>query len=239
MSKALKKDWLPKLQARYYSISSSPKSDATRIAVTAVVLRYNIGDREIKGVCTNYLVDKLPATEEIAEASRVPIFVRKSMLRLPHRTTTPVIMIGPGTGFAPFRGFIQDRAHHKIQGKEIGAMVLYFGCRRRNEDFIYGDELEQYVTDGVLTELNVAFSRDSDQKVYVQHKLWANRQSTWDLMEQGAHIYVCGDARNMARDVQAMFVKIAMEVGGKTEDEATKLMKEFERQKRYQADVWS
>jgi len=165
--------------------------------------------------------------------------VRKSAVRLPHRTTTPVIMIGPGTGFAPFRGFIQDRAHHKEQGKEIGPMVLYFGCRRSDQDYIYCKDLENYLKDGVLSELHVAFSRESDSKVYVQNKLWENRQSTWNLVEQGAHIYVCGDARNMARDVQAMFIKIAMELGGKTEEEATKFIKELERQKRYQADVWS
>uniref|UniRef100_A0A914VWA6 NADPH--cytochrome P450 reductase n=1 Tax=Plectus sambesii TaxID=2011161 RepID=A0A914VWA6_9BILA len=230
---------LPKLQARYYSISSSPKTDPGRVAVTAVVLRYGIGDRLIKGVCTNYLADKLPS-EDPAAAPKIPIFVRKSTVRLPHRTTTPVIMIGPGTGFAPFRGFIQERAHQKEQGKEIGPMILYFGCRHRDHDYIYQDELEKYVNDGVLTELHVAFSRHSqEQKVYVQHKLWENRQTTWDLMEQGAHIYVCGDARNMARDVQAMFIKIAMELGGKTEEEATKFIKELERQKRYQADVWS
>jgi len=148
-------------------------------------------------------------------------------------------MIGPGTGFAPFRGFIQDRAHHKEQGKEIGPMVLYFGCRRSDQDYIYCSELEKYLKDGVLSELHVAFSRETDSKVYVQHKLWENRDATWKLVEQGAHIYVCGDARSMARDVQAMFIKIAVEVGGKTEEEAAKFIKELERQKRYQADVWS
>jgi len=175
------------------------------------------------------------------EGQSVPIFVRKSALRLPHRLTTPVIMIGPGTGFAPFRGFIQERCWHKQQGKEIGDMVLYFGCRHPDHDYIYGDELQKYKEDGVLSELHVAFSRRPGQeKVYVQDLLWQNADSVWKAIDSnGAHIYVCGDARNMARDVQNMFVRIAKEKGGKTDAEAQKLLKELERQRRYQADVWS
>ncbi|KAI6214883.1 NADPH--cytochrome P450 reductase [Aphelenchoides besseyi] len=121
---------LPRLQARYYSISSSPKANNEIVSVTAVVLRYNIKDREIRGVCTNYLAEK-----EVGDTS--PIFVRKSTMRLPHRHTTPVVMIGPGTGYAPFRGFIQERSWHKEQGKEVGEMLLFFGCRHPDHDHIY------------------------------------------------------------------------------------------------------
>ncbi|VDK49201.1 unnamed protein product [Anisakis simplex] len=223
---------LPRLQARYYSISSSPKQLSDAISITAVVTRYTIGDRLIKGVCTNYLTDK-------NEGDKVPIFVRKSTMRLPHRHTTAVIMIGPGTGFAPFRGFIQERHWHKQQGKQIGPMILYFGCRHPEQDYIYEEELNEYLKEGTLSELHVAFSRLTDKKVYVQNQLWEDRETIWKAVDGGAHIYVCGDARNMARDVQNTFVKIFVEIGGKTLVEAQKLQKDLERQRRYQADVWS
>uniref|UniRef100_A0A1I7ZKU9 NADPH--hemoprotein reductase n=1 Tax=Steinernema glaseri TaxID=37863 RepID=A0A1I7ZKU9_9BILA len=226
---------LPRLQARYYSISSSPKLDSNLISITAVVTKYNIGDRLIKGVCTNYLVDK------VAE-DKSPVFVRKSTMRLPHRLSTPIIMIGPGTGLAPFRGFLQERSWQKEQGKEIGQIDLYFGCRNPEHDYIYKEELEAYKDNGVLSEMHVAFSRvnaNGGKKVYVQHLLWENREHVWQMIENGSHIYVCGDARNMARDVQNTFSRIFTEVGGKTEAEAQKLFHDMERQRRYQADVWS
>ncbi|VDN57921.1 unnamed protein product [Dracunculus medinensis] len=192
-------------------------------------LQYMIGDRLIKGVCTNYLLTKM-------ESEKIPIFVRKSTVRLPHKLSTPVIMIGPGTGLAPFRGFLQERSWQKQQGKEIGPISLYFGCRYPDHDFIYEEELKQFVTSGILSELHLAFSRIGEKKVYVQHKLWENREAVWHSVENSAHIYVCGDARNMARDVQATFIKIFMQVGQKSESEAHKLFKELERQRRYQAD---
>jgi NADPH-ferrihemoprotein reductase len=223
---------LPRLQARYYSISSSPKADANIVSVTAVVLKYSIGDRVIKGVCTNYLADK-----QVGDKS--PIFVRKSTVRLPHRLTTPVIMVGPGTGLAPFRGFLQERFHHKQQGKEMADMVLFFGCRHPEHDYIYKDELESYERSGPLSLYHVAFSRYQLEKVYVQHRLRELRERVWDLIQKGANIYVCGDARYMARDVHNTFIRIFTEVGQKDETEANKLMKDLERQRRYQADVWS
>uniref|UniRef100_A0A914H0M9 NADPH--hemoprotein reductase n=1 Tax=Globodera rostochiensis TaxID=31243 RepID=A0A914H0M9_GLORO len=209
---------LPRLQARYYSISSSPRIDASRVAVTAVVLRYPMGDRLVKGVCTNFLSDR-------AEGASAPVFIRKSTLRLPHRLQTPVVMIGPGTGLAPFRGFLHERMWHKKQGKEVGEMHLFFGCRHPEHDHIYKDEMEEFVQIGLLTQHHVAYSRFQSEKVYVQHKLWENRQRMWELVQEGAAVYVCGDARNMARDVQNMFYKIFAE--------------DMEKQRRYQADVWS
>ena len=124
--------------------------------------------------------------------SSVPVFIRKSTLRLPHRTQNPVIMIGPGTGLAPFRGFLQERLAYKKQGKEIGEMLLFFGCRHPDEDYIYRNELEELVKIGLLTELHVAFSRFQSEKVYVQHKLWENRERIWELIQGNASIYVCG-----------------------------------------------
>uniref|UniRef100_A0A183C8J4 NADPH--cytochrome P450 reductase n=1 Tax=Globodera pallida TaxID=36090 RepID=A0A183C8J4_GLOPA len=223
---------LPRLQARYYSISSSPRIDASRVAVTAVVLRYQMGDRLVKGVCTNFLSDR-------AEGASAPVFIRKSTLRLPHRLQTPVVMIGPGTGLAPFRGFLHERVWHKKQGKEVGEMHLFFGCRHPEHDHIYKDEMEEFEQIGLLTQHHVAYSRFQSEKVYVQHKLWENRQRIWELVQEGAAVYVCGDARNMARDVQNMFYKIFAEVGGLSEQESQKMMKDMEKQRRYQADVWS
>lgn len=227
---------LPRLQARYYSISSSPKHDPQRLSVTAVVVSYETRlGRRIDGVATTYLQAKDPAAE-----AKVPIFVRKSGLRLPHRTTTPVIMIGPGTGFAPFRGFIQDRAAVRAGGKETGPMVLYFGCRHSEQDYLYKDEIAAWKADGVLSEVHEAFSRQGPEKVYVQHLLKKNAAATWRLIhESGGHVYVCGDARSMAKDVMAAFVEMARNEGGLSEDQAKAYLKRMESQKRYQADVWS
>lgn len=183
-------EFLPRLQPRYYSISSSPRASPGHVSVTAVVLRYEsrIG-RQVNGVATNYLSLKLPAGQE---HPTVPIFVRKSQLRLPAQSRTPVIMIGPGTGFAPFRGFLQEREYLKSQGRELGPTVLFFGCRHKSEDYIYQEQLEKWHSEGIITELHVAFSRDQEKKVYVQHLLQQNRLKMWNLLKEGAHVYVCG-----------------------------------------------
>lgn len=148
-------------------------------------------------------------------------------------------MVGPGTGVAPFRGFLQDRFHQRKDGKEVGPTVLYFGCRHKQYDYIYGEMLEAWKEDGTLTELHVAFSRDGTNKVYVQNLLQQNKESTWKLIQQGAHIYVCGDAKHMAKDVHAVFVSMAVEEGKMSEEDALAFVKKMENQKRYQADVWS
>ncbi|EFO27526.2 FAD binding domain-containing protein [Loa loa] len=223
---------LPRLQPRYYSISSSSKYDRELLAITVVVTRYMIGNRLVKGVCTNFLLQK-------GEGSKVPIFVRKSTMRLPHRLETPVIMIGPGTGFAPFRGFLQERSFQKKQGQGIGPMILYYGCRHPEQDYIYEEELKKFIEDGVLSELHTAFSRVTAKKIYVQDEIWKSREAIWRAVEDGANIFICGDARNMARDVQNTFIRIFMEVGGKTEIEAQKFQKDLERKRCYQTDVWS
>lgn len=176
---------LPRLQARYYSISSSPKVDAELVSVTAVVLQYNIGERQIKGVCTNYLAGKQPG-------DKVPIFVRKSTMRLPHRPNVPVVMVGPGTGFAPFRGFLQERAVLLGQGKEVGDMLLFFGCRHPDHDHIYKDEVDEFVRQGVVSRAHAAYSRAQSEKVYVQHHLWAEREHVWGVIQRGGNVYVCG-----------------------------------------------
>uniref|UniRef100_A0AAR2LZ04 NADPH--cytochrome P450 reductase n=1 Tax=Pygocentrus nattereri TaxID=42514 RepID=A0AAR2LZ04_PYGNA len=230
---------LPRLQARYYSIASSAKVHPSSIHICVVVLEYTTKTgRVFKGVATNWLKDKV--VTDGSPRPTVPMYVRKSQFRLPFRASTPVIMIGPGTGIAPFMGFIQERAWQKEQGKETGEAILYFGCRHRNEDFIYQEELEEFEKAGVLTQLHVAFSRDQEHKVYVQHLLKQSKDHLWKLIHSSnAHIYVCGDARNMARDVHAAFHEIAEEVGGLTHTQAVDYFQRLMTKGRYSQDVWS
>uniref|UniRef100_H2YK30 NADPH--hemoprotein reductase n=1 Tax=Ciona savignyi TaxID=51511 RepID=H2YK30_CIOSA len=204
------------------------------IHICAVVVKYETkaGYTNL-GVATNWLSTKTPGGEPPA---RAPIYVRKSQFRLPFKVSHPVVMIGPGTG-APFIGFIQDRAYHKEAGKDVGKTILYFGCRKRSEDFIYGDQLDEWWS--VLTELNLAFSRDGEKKVYVQHLIAENRDSLWKVIEGHGHIYVCGDARHMARDVHDAIVSIVEEKAGKTHQQAVDFVKGLMNKGRYSADVWS
>merc|ERR1712117_689580 len=167
---------LPRLQPRFYSIASSAKVHPTSVHICGVVVEYNTSTgRTNKGVATTWLRDKTPGDSGDRDTGdqeypRVPVFVRRSQFRLPNRPGTPVIMIGPGTGLAPFRGFIQERAWQKSQGKPVGPTVLYFGCRNKSQDYIYQDELEKFVEDGVLS-LHTAFSRDQEHKVYVSDRM--------------------------------------------------------------------
>ncbi|TRZ01494.1 hypothetical protein DNTS_025938 [Danionella cerebrum] len=220
---------LPRLQARYYSIASSGKVHPNTIHICAVVIEYPTKTgRVFKGVATNWLKNK--QVNENGHSPTVPMYVRRSQFRLPFKPSNPVIMIGPGTGIAPFMGFIQERSLQKQQGKEVGETILFFGCRHRNEDFLYQQELEEFERTGVLTQLNI----------YVQHLLKKNKEQLWKLIHtNNAHIYVCGDARNMARDVQAAFHDIAMEIGGLTHTQAVDYFKKLMTKGRYSQDVWS
>jgi len=227
---------LPRLQPRFYSIASSAKCHPSSVHVCGVVVEYSTTTGRVnKGVATTWLRDKLPAGEELP---RVPVFVRRSQFRLPNRPQTPVIMIGPGTGLAPFRGFIQERAWQKSQGKPVGPTLLYFGCRNKAQDYIYQEELEGWEDDGLLT-LYTAFSRDQEQKRYVTHCLRETGAQVWQLLEQGAHLYVCGDAKMMAKDVRNIILDICKSDGGMDDKEAETFVKKLESQKRYSADVWS
>uniref|UniRef100_A0A6Q2X1V8 NADPH--hemoprotein reductase n=1 Tax=Esox lucius TaxID=8010 RepID=A0A6Q2X1V8_ESOLU len=230
---------LPRLQARYYSIASSSKVHPNSIHVCAVLVEYTTRTgRLTKGVATNWLKNKVAGDN--GHKSIVPMYIRKSQFRLPFKASNPVIMIGPGTGIAPFIGFVQERGWLKEQGKEVGETVLYFGCRHKNEDYLYQEELEEAEKKGVITQLNVAFSRDQEQKVYVQHLLRANKEDLWrQIHKDNAHIYICGDARNMARDVQTAFYEIIEELGGVTRAQATDYIKKLMTKGRYSQDVWS
>jgi len=231
---------LPRLQPRFYSIASSGKVSPTSIAICGVVVEYKIPDgRSNYGVATTWLREKLPVGEgEERMCPKVPAYVRRSQFRLPNRPQTPVIMIGPGTGLAPFRGFIQERAWQKEQGKTVGSTVLFFGCRNKDQDYIYREELEGWEKDGLLT-LHTAFSRDQAEKRYVTHCLREQGAEVWKLLDQGAHLYVCGDAKMMAKDVRNIVTEVCREHGGMSEADAESFVKKLETQKRYSADVWS
>lgn len=241
---------IPRLQCRYYSIASSPKIHPSSIHITAALVEYTTPTGRVnKGVATNWLSLRKPEpvangvinddTESIKlEYPLCPVFVRKSQFRLPTRPQTPIIMIGPGTGLAPFRGFIQERAYLKEEGKPVGETILYFGCRKQSEDFIYEEELRKYEESGVL-KMHVAFSRDQGEKVYVQHLLQQRAKEIWNLVgTENAHLYVCGDAKAMARDVREAIENIVKQESGMPETDAANYVKRMESQKRMAFDVW-
>lgn len=225
---------MPALQCRFYSISSSPLLFKDRIHVTAVLAQWTTPDGVAKrGVCTNYLLSAQPG-------QKLRCFVRKSTFRLPRDIAVPVIMVGPGTGLAPFRGFVQDRHARKKRGDNIGPVVLYFGCRNRTVDFLYESELMSYGSDGTLAELHLAFSREKMAKEYVQHKMKQNAESVYKLLvERKGYLYVCGEGARMAKDVQKTLLEIIIDKGGMEEDQARSLLTTMQKQSRYQQDVWS
>ncbi|CAO1380242.1 unnamed protein product [Diamesa tonsa] len=229
---------LPRLQPRYYSISSSSKLHPTTVHVTAVLVNYKTPTGRVnKGVATTFLSLKHPADGE--PLPRVPIFIRKSQFRLPTKPEIPVIMIGPGTGLAPFRGFIQERDLSHQETKTTGETILYFGCRKRTEDYIYEEELEEYSKKGSLN-LRLAFSRDQEKKVYVTNLLEQDADLVWKVIgENKGHVYICGDAKNMATDVRNILLSIIKTKGNMSESDAQQYIKKMETQKRYQADIWS
>ncbi|GBP76213.1 NADPH--cytochrome P450 reductase [Eumeta japonica] len=229
---------LPRLQPRFYSISSSPKMYPDTVHVTAVVVQYETATGRVnRGVATTWLAAHRPLPGQ--SNPRVPLYIRKSQFKLPMQTSTPIVMVGPGTGLAPFRGFLQERASLRAEGHPVGDNVLYFGCRNRAHDYIYQEELEEYERNGDL-QLHLAFSREQTQKVYVTHLLEQNSKQLWDILgNRNGHIYICGDAKNMAVDVRNIILKAIQEEGGRSETEAAQFLKKLESMKRYSADVWS
>ena len=229
---------LPRLQVRYYSISSSPKLHPVSVHITAVVVEYKTKLGRIrKGVATSWLESKVTTEGELKP--RIPIYIRKSQFRLPFKFATPILMIGPGTGLAPFRGFIQEREYfHREEKRNVGKNILYYGCRNKCIDYLYEEELESYKENSILN-LNIAFSRDQNEKIYVTHLIEKDGQIIWDHIKENGHIYVCGDAKNMAREVQELIVNICKKYGDMSSNDAVNYVKDLSQKSRYMQDVWS
>nr|UWK20406.1 cytochrome P450 reductase [Trichoderma psychrophilum] len=251
---------LNKLQPRYYSISSSSLVQPKKISVTAIVESTMVVGRKdpFLGVATNYLLalkqkqngDANPSpfglTYELHgprnkyDGIHVPVHVRHSNFKLPSDPAKPIIMIGPGTGVAPFRGFMQERAQQARNGIDVGRTILFFGCRKSTEDFMYESEFEEYKNAlGDKFELVTAFSRESSKKVYVQHRLKERSAEISDLLSQKAFFYVCGDAANMAREVNTVLTQIIAEGRNVPESKAEEIVKNMRAANQYQEDVWS
>jgi sulfite reductase (NADPH) flavoprotein alpha-component len=221
-------DLLAKLQPRLYSISSSLKARPNQVHFTIDVVHYESRGRQRKGVCSTFLAER-------AENVPVPVFPNTSKFRLPEDGNTPIIMVGPGTGIAPFRAFLQERKAVGAKGKNW----LFFGSQHEHCNYFYREELEEYQRDGFLTRCDCAWSRDQEGKSYVQHKMLENAAEIWKWMDvEGAQFFVCGDARRMAKDVDAALRTIIQEQGGKSEEQTNEHVEKLKSDKRYKRDVY-
>jgi cytochrome P450 / NADPH-cytochrome P450 reductase len=228
-------EMLSLLAPRDYSISSSPAGDASRCSVTVGVVEApaSSGRGIYKGVCSNYL-----AGRRVGDTIHATIRETKAGFRLPDDASVPIIMIGPGTGLAPFRGFLQERAAQKAKGAKLGPAMLFFGCRHPDQDFLYADELKAFAADGIA-ELHTAFSRAEGPKTYVQNLIAAQKDRVWRLIDQGAVIYVCGDGGRMEPDVKAALVAIYRERAGADAEPGQRWIDDLGAGNRYVLDVWA
>ena len=217
------------LTPRLYSIASSQAEAENEVHVTVGVVRYDIEGRARAGGASSFLADR------VEEDGEVRIFIEHNdNFRLPANPQTPVIMIGPGTGIAPFRAFMQQRAAEGAEGKNW----LFFGNPHFTEDFLYQVEWQSYVKEGVLSRIDLAWSRDQQQKVYVQDKLREQGAEVWRWINDGAHIYVCGDANRMAKDVEQALLEVIAEYGAMDAEAADEFLSELRVERRYQRDVY-
>lgn len=220
---------LRKLPPREYSISSSYKATPDEVHITVGTVRYNAHGRDRTGVCS------VQFAERIQEGDTVPIYLKRNPnFKFPQNEETPVIMIGPGTGVAPFRSYMQEREELGFEGHTW----LFFGEQHFTTDFLYQTEWQEWLNDGTLSKLDVAFSRDTDQKVYVQHKIAENSEQFNQWIENGAAIYVCGDESKMAKDVHQAIRNVLVKEQNLSEEDAEEYLKQLKRDKRYQRDVY-
>jgi sulfite reductase (NADPH) flavoprotein alpha-component len=220
---------LRKMTPRLYSIASSMAANPEEVHLTIGAVRYTAHGRDRKGVCS------ISFAERLKEGDTIPVFVQANKhFHLPESSDQDIIMVGPGTGIAPFRSFLQERAVNKGTGQSW----LFFGDQHAASDFLYQDELEKYQQDGVLTKLDAAFSRDTTLKVYVQNKMLEHSKELFEWLEKGAYFYVCGDKEYMAKDVNETLINVIENEGSMSHEEAEAYLKDMQKQGRYQRDVY-
>jgi len=222
-------DHMRKLMPRLYSIASSPRIFPQEIHLTVAIVRYETNHRERVGVCSTFMSDRVTVDQ-----TPVPVFVSNSHFGPPEDGERDCIMIGPGTGIAPFRAFIQDRIASEAKGRNW----VFFGDQKKATDYLYEEEWEGYKANGQVDRLDLAWSRDQAEKIYVQDKMRANAAELWAWIDGGAYFYVCGDAKRMAKDVNAALHEIVAEQGKMDIVTATDYVKQLKKDKRYQRDVY-
>ncbi len=220
---------LRKIPARLYSIASSYKANPDEVQLTIGTVRYHTHGRDRAGVCSEQIAKRIEPGELL------PVYIHPNPnFKFPFNAETPVIMIGPGTGVAPYRSYLEELEEEDVKGKTW----LFFGDQHFDTDFLYQTEWQRWLKDGVLTKMDVAFSRDTDQKVYVQHRMLEKRRELYQWLNEGAHVYVCGDEKHMANDVHQTLATILEQEGGLSHEEAEEYLREMRKQKRYQRDVY-
>jgi len=220
---------LDPLQPRLYSIASSPKADPTRVALCIDAVRYPVKGRMRLGAASTFVADR------VGLGDKIKVYVQKTQhFRLPADPSVPIIMIGPGTGIAPFRAFLHERMATKAPGRNW----LFFGHQRSDYDFFYEDELTGMKAARVLARLTLAWSRDSSQKIYVQDRMREVGRDLWAWLAEGAHVYVCGDAKRMAKDVEHALIDVVANFGARSANEAIAFVAELKKSGRYQQDVY-
>lgn len=220
---------LRKMPARLYSIASSLSANPDEVHLTIGAVRYESHDRERNGVCS------ILCAERLQPGDKLPVYIQRNQnFKLPKNPETPIIMIGPGTGIAPFRSFIQEREEMGAEGKSW----LFFGDQHFVTDFLYQTEWQKWLENRALTKMDVAFSRDTEQKVYVQHRMLEHSKELFEWILEGAVVYICGDEKNMAHDVHHTLIEIIEKEGGMSREKAEEYLADMQQQKRYQRDVY-
>ncbi len=222
-------DHLRRLMPRLYSIASSPVLHPSQVHLTVAPVRYESNGRRRYGVCSTFLADRVTRRK-----TSIPVFVAESHFGLPEDSTKDIIMVGPGTGVAPFRAFTQERVATQATGRNW----LFFGDQHEATDYLYAEEWKNLLTVGKLARVDLAFSRDQARKVYVQDRMREAAAELWSWIKGGAHFYVCGDARRMAKDVDLALHQIISEQGGLDVAQAAEYVKLMKKEKRYQRDVY-
>jgi len=222
-------DHLRRLMPRLYSIASSPTRFPGQVHLTVAPVRYESNGRRRYGVCSTFLADRVTRRK-----TPIPVFVAEAHFRLPEDPARDIIMVGPGTGIAPFRAFVQERVATGATGRNW----LFFGDQHRATDYLYGDEWERLRADGKLARIDLAFSRDQATKIYVQDRMREAAAELWAWIKGGANFYVCGDAHRMAKDVDAALLQIIISQGGLDAAAAADYVKQMKKDKRYQRDVY-